>query len=185
MLEEIAAAPARARAGAGRRPRPACRPTRPPMRARGWDAITLLAQGETIPNYHWPTRHIREHRAAHGADAHSRPGASCCARSTLRSTAASAPGSARLRSAAHVQGCGASFTAPPRRDRRLRRRVPTSDPPVTHAVVLRPSPRPPRRMLGGGPAVRARRRRPSRTGTPACGGSRPRASERRRGARAR
>jgi hypothetical protein len=26
-----------------------------PMRARGWDAITLLAQGETIPNYHWPT----------------------------------------------------------------------------------------------------------------------------------
>jgi Peptidase family M28 len=26
-----------------------------PMRARGWDAVTLLAQGETIPNYHWPT----------------------------------------------------------------------------------------------------------------------------------
>jgi hypothetical protein len=25
------------------------------MRARGWDAVTLLAQGETIPNYHWPT----------------------------------------------------------------------------------------------------------------------------------
>lgn len=25
------------------------------MRARGWEAITLLAQGETIPNYHWPT----------------------------------------------------------------------------------------------------------------------------------
>jgi Peptidase family M28 len=26
-----------------------------PMRARGWEAITLLARGETIPNYHWPT----------------------------------------------------------------------------------------------------------------------------------
>jgi hypothetical protein len=26
-----------------------------PMRARGWDAVTLLAQGDTIPNYHWPT----------------------------------------------------------------------------------------------------------------------------------
>ena len=26
-----------------------------PMRARGWEAVTLLAQGETIPNYHWPT----------------------------------------------------------------------------------------------------------------------------------
>ncbi len=26
-----------------------------PMRARGWEAITLLAQGDTIPNYHWPT----------------------------------------------------------------------------------------------------------------------------------
>jgi putative aminopeptidase FrvX len=26
-----------------------------PMRSRGWDAVTLLAQGETIPNYHWPT----------------------------------------------------------------------------------------------------------------------------------
>jgi hypothetical protein len=26
-----------------------------PMLARGWDAITLLAQGDTIPNYHWPT----------------------------------------------------------------------------------------------------------------------------------
>jgi len=25
------------------------------MRARGWDAVTLLAQGDTIPNYHWPT----------------------------------------------------------------------------------------------------------------------------------
>jgi putative aminopeptidase FrvX len=25
------------------------------MLARGWDAVTLLAQGETIPNYHWPT----------------------------------------------------------------------------------------------------------------------------------
>ena len=25
------------------------------MRARGWEAITLLAQGDTIPNYHWPT----------------------------------------------------------------------------------------------------------------------------------
>lgn len=26
-----------------------------PMRARGWEAVTLLAQGRTIPNYHWPT----------------------------------------------------------------------------------------------------------------------------------
>ena len=26
-----------------------------PMRARGWEAVTLLAQGDTIPNYHWPT----------------------------------------------------------------------------------------------------------------------------------
>lgn len=26
-----------------------------PMRARDWDAVTLLAQGDTIPNYHWPT----------------------------------------------------------------------------------------------------------------------------------
>jgi acetylornithine deacetylase/succinyl-diaminopimelate desuccinylase-like protein len=26
-----------------------------PMRARGWEAITLLAQGETIPHYHQPT----------------------------------------------------------------------------------------------------------------------------------
>ena len=26
-----------------------------PMRARGWEAVTLLAQGPTIPNYHWPT----------------------------------------------------------------------------------------------------------------------------------
>ena len=26
-----------------------------PMRARGWEAVTLLAQGNTIPNYHWPT----------------------------------------------------------------------------------------------------------------------------------
>ena len=26
-----------------------------PMRARGWDAVTLLAQGDTIPNYHQPT----------------------------------------------------------------------------------------------------------------------------------
>jgi hypothetical protein len=26
-----------------------------PMRARGWEAVTLLAQAETIPNYHWPT----------------------------------------------------------------------------------------------------------------------------------
>ncbi len=26
-----------------------------PMRARGWEAVTLLAQGKTIPNYHWPT----------------------------------------------------------------------------------------------------------------------------------
>jgi Zn-dependent M28 family amino/carboxypeptidase len=26
-----------------------------PMRAHGWDAVTLLAQGDTIPNYHWPT----------------------------------------------------------------------------------------------------------------------------------
>lgn len=26
-----------------------------PMRARGWEAVTLLAQGDTVPNYHWPT----------------------------------------------------------------------------------------------------------------------------------
>jgi acetylornithine deacetylase/succinyl-diaminopimelate desuccinylase-like protein len=26
-----------------------------PMRARGWEAVTLLAQGKTIPNYHRPT----------------------------------------------------------------------------------------------------------------------------------
>ena len=26
-----------------------------PMRARGWEAVTLLAQGETVPHYHWPT----------------------------------------------------------------------------------------------------------------------------------
>jgi hypothetical protein len=26
-----------------------------PMRARGWEAVTLLAQGKTVPNYHWPT----------------------------------------------------------------------------------------------------------------------------------
>jgi hypothetical protein len=25
------------------------------MRARGWEAVTLLAQGDTVPNYHWPT----------------------------------------------------------------------------------------------------------------------------------
>jgi hypothetical protein len=25
------------------------------MRARGWEAVTLLAQGDMIPNYHWPT----------------------------------------------------------------------------------------------------------------------------------
>ena len=26
-----------------------------PMRARGWEAVTLLAQGDTVPHYHWPT----------------------------------------------------------------------------------------------------------------------------------
>jgi hypothetical protein len=25
------------------------------FRAHGWEAVTLLAQGDTIPNYHWPT----------------------------------------------------------------------------------------------------------------------------------
>jgi Zn-dependent M28 family amino/carboxypeptidase len=49
---------------AGRRPDLGLRPARTtpglptdatPMRARGWEAVTLLAQGDTIPNYHWPT----------------------------------------------------------------------------------------------------------------------------------
>ena len=58
------------------------------MRARGWDAVTLLAQGETIPNYHWPTDTYENIAPPTVRDARSRPGASCCARSTLRSTAA-------------------------------------------------------------------------------------------------
>ena len=47
------------------------------MRARGWDAVTLLAQGETIPNYHWPTDTYENIAPKHRADPHSRPGASC------------------------------------------------------------------------------------------------------------
>ena len=35
-----------------------------PMRARGWEAVTLLAQGDTIPNYHRPTD-TYENIAAH------------------------------------------------------------------------------------------------------------------------
>jgi hypothetical protein len=38
-----------------------------PMRARSWEAITLLAQGETIPNYHWPTDTC-DHIAPHTVD---------------------------------------------------------------------------------------------------------------------
>ena len=121
-------APARAWPGARRDDaRPPTDAT--PMRARGWDAVTLLAQGETIPNYHWPTDTYENiaavHRAANARDR---------ARAAARARRSGTPGlgvlapAGQLRSPAHVHGCGATFTVPPRRARRVRRRVPTSDP---------------------------------------------------------
>ena len=55
MLEEIAERRPELGLRAGRRRTPGLPTDATPMRARGWDAVTLLAQGETIPNYHWPT----------------------------------------------------------------------------------------------------------------------------------
>ena len=60
-----------------------------PMRARGWEAITLLAQGETIPNYHWPTDTYENVASAHRR-ARARNRARAAARARRRGPSAAA-----------------------------------------------------------------------------------------------